>query len=112
MKIETKIKLKFKDVDTELSIEEIKELKAKLNELLAEHIYIKTSPWYLQYPSYQNPYWYITSDTKFTVPTITGTITYDSSILGSCNNGVLIGSSTDINHPNNQNVTLTAGYNK
>ncbi len=108
MKIETKINLKFKNVEVDLTIEEAKELKAKLDQILAEPapIYIKNYPW--GWPTIQYPYYY---NGQLVNPTIfTPIITCDSTAIGGLT--TVSSSSTNLDHPNNNCFTLTGSYNK
>lgn len=64
---EIKIKLKVKNVEVELSLEEVRELAGILQRLTGEKEYIPSYPTYPIYPTYPpwptHPFWYVTTGT-------------------------------------------------
>ena len=77
MKTEIKLKLKVKDIEIELSKNEVKELQAILNELFptAEKIIERTVPYYPTVPitPYYStfPYYWVYPTGEDTTPTVT-----------------------------------------
>ena len=55
--MEIKIKLKVKDVEIELSLDELKELKSVIEDLTEKRIeYVRDVPYILYFPTYPEPW--------------------------------------------------------